>query len=62
VSSADEYYVQVYKSFEGKVIRIPGLPPMYDYDMFPQEVCEFVRVHEQVVIDSNRTTSTFQLR
>ena len=23
---------------EGKVVRIPGLPAMYDYEFFPQKV------------------------
>ena len=23
---------------EGKVVRIPGMPPMYDYEYYPQDV------------------------
>jgi hypothetical protein len=28
----------VYGKAEGKVVKIPGVPDMYDYEYFPQEV------------------------
>ena len=31
-------YPKMYYRTEGKVIRIPGLPAMYDYEYFPQKV------------------------
>jgi hypothetical protein len=30
--------IQVLKSFEGKVMHTPGMPPIYDYDLYPQDV------------------------
>ena len=24
---------------EGKLVKVPGLPAMYDYEFFPQTVC-----------------------
>ena len=24
---------------EGKLVQVPGLPAMYDYEFFPQTVC-----------------------
>lgn len=41
-----ESIFQVLKSYDGKLVQIPGLPPMYDHDFFPQEVsgcCRFCR-------------------
>lgn len=29
---------KVYKQTTGAVVRIPGLPPMFDHEFFPQEV------------------------
>ena len=29
---------RVFQRCEGKVVRAPGLPPMYDWEFFPQEV------------------------
>ena len=31
-------YSKMYYRTEGKVIRIPGLPVMHDYEFFPQKV------------------------
>ncbi len=35
-------YVQYFfgkHGIKGEIIRIPGLPPMYDYEFYPQDVC-----------------------
>ena len=31
-------YTKIITHTEGKLIRIPGLPAMYDYEFFPQKV------------------------
>ena len=31
-------YPKIIARTEGKLIRIPGLPAMYDYEFFPQKV------------------------
>ena len=31
-------YPKIFYHTEGKLIRIPGLPEMYDYEFLPQEV------------------------
>ena len=32
-------YSKIMRHTEGKLIRIPGLPVMYDHEFFPQKVC-----------------------
>ena len=31
-------FSKIYYHTEGKLIQIPGLPAMYDYEFFPQKV------------------------
>ena len=31
-------YPKIYYHAEGKLVQIPGLPSMYDYEFFPQKV------------------------
>ena len=31
-------YPKIYYQTDGKLVQIPGLPPMYDYEFFPQKV------------------------
>jgi hypothetical protein len=31
-------YPKIFFHTEGKLIRIPGLPAMYDYEYYPQKV------------------------
>ena len=31
-------YPKIYYHTEGRLIHIPGLPAMYDYEFFPQKV------------------------
>jgi hypothetical protein len=38
---------QVFYKYDGNPHHIPGVPPMYDYDFFPQEVHLPVRYHFQ---------------
>lgn len=33
---------------DGTIVNLPGLPPMYDYEFFPQDVSE--RVYQLVAI------------
>ena len=35
------YYLKIFYHTEGKLVRIPGLPVMHDYEFFPQKVCLF---------------------
>ena len=35
-------YRKVLQSTEGKLIRIPGLPVMHDYEFFPQKVMSYL--------------------
>jgi hypothetical protein len=30
----------VWKQTSGNVIKLPGMPDLYDYEFFPQEVCD----------------------
>ena len=32
-------YSKLYNHTEGKLVQIPGLPAMHDYEFFPQTVC-----------------------
>ena len=32
------WYLKIIRHTEGKLIRIPGLPAMYDHEFFPQKV------------------------
>jgi hypothetical protein len=32
-------YSKIYNHTEGKLVQVPGLPAMYDYEFFPQTVC-----------------------
>ena len=32
---------KIYYHSEGKLVQVPGLPAMYDYEFFPQEVCSY---------------------
>ncbi|THG97535.1 hypothetical protein EW026_g4483 [Hermanssonia centrifuga] len=38
VEAAEEYFFGKH-GIKGEIIRIPGLPPMYDYEFYPQDVC-----------------------
>ena len=40
---------KIYYHTEGKLVRIPGLPEMYDYEFFPQKVGLF-ELTERVLI------------
>ena len=31
--------LKIFYHTEGKLVQIPGLPPMYDYEFFLQMVC-----------------------
>jgi hypothetical protein len=33
-----DLHPKIFHHVEGKLIRIPGLPVMYDYEFFPQKV------------------------
>ena len=33
---------KIYYLSEGKLVQVPGLPAMYDYEFFPQEVCRTI--------------------
>ena len=30
---------KIFYQTEGKLVQVPGLPAMYDYEFFPQAVC-----------------------
>ena len=32
-------YSKIFEHTEGKLVQVPGLPAMYDYEFFPQTVC-----------------------
>ena len=32
-------YSKIFSRTEGKLVQVPGLPPMYDYEFHPQTVC-----------------------
>ena len=32
-------YSKIYNHTEGKLVQVPGLPAMHDYEFFPQTVC-----------------------
>ena len=31
--------LKLFNHTEGKLVQVPGLPAMYDYEFFPQAVC-----------------------
>jgi len=33
-------HVKLYRQSSGKIIKLPGVPEMYDYEFFPQPVCK----------------------
>ena len=36
-------YPKIVENTEGKLVQIPGLPVMYDYEFFPQKVVAYSR-------------------
>ena len=32
-------YSKIFNHTEGKLVQVPGLPAMHDYEFFPQMVC-----------------------
>ncbi|KIM38978.1 glycosyltransferase family 1 protein [Hebeloma cylindrosporum] len=66
--SPDELGNKLYKHTEGKIIKIAGLPDMYDYEFFPQKLpfetfivailrgaCQFVEECDGVLIPSSHS-------
>ena len=34
-------FIKMFYHTEGKLVQIPGLPAMHDYEFFPQTVCVY---------------------
>ena len=42
-------YLKIFNYTEGKLVRVPGLPAMYDYEFHPQTVCRIYEPTESIL-------------
>jgi hypothetical protein len=45
-------YSKIFEHTEGRLVQIPGLPAMYDYEFLPQTVCVVFEPTESILNQS----------